>query len=335
MVEPVETSQLLPCRTTSPDATGILVRLRARRRFAHELRAQHSSASGCRRADAGIPGPPERRGGETNWNKPLVDGDGDGDGDLVVGSVGVVLAATEPHKQSGYGFAMGSNMARRWFARVALAAVIIFTTIGLSANSASAHNSVIGYSPAEGSVVTEQPGVIAVTTSEALLDLGGVGASSAMVVTGPEGAAKPLYFGDGCATFLGPTAEMAAQLGQRGEYTVIWQVVSTDGHPVSGEYSFTWQPAEGEQLAEGSRDVPNCGGAGSVATDKPPTDVAGPGASAPTGAVLANVLWIGGALGAVLLVVVGTLLVVTRRKPRIPPETQPHTDLTPPTPPAL
>ena len=331
MVEPVETSQLLPYRTTSPDATGTLVRLRVRRRYAHERRAQHSSASGCRRADAGIPGPPERRGGETNWNKPL----GDGDGDLVVGAVGVALAATEPHTQSGYGFAMGSNMARRWFARAALAAAIIFTTIGLSANSASAHNSVIGYSPAEGSVVTEQPGVIAVTTSEALLDLGGVGASSAMVVTGPEGAAKPLYFGDGCVTFHGPTAEMEAQLGQPGEYTVIWQVVSTDGHPVSGEYRFTWQPAEGEQLAEGSRDVPNCGGAGSVATDKPTTDAAGRAASAPTGAVLANVLWIGGALGAVLLVVVGTLLIVIRRKPRIPPETQPQTDLAPPTPPAL
>ncbi len=214
---------------------------------------------------------------------------------------------------------MRRNTAPRWSGRTVFGAVIVAVVLGLSATPASAHTDPVSYSPAEGAVVTEQPGLFTITTNDELLDLGGAGASTAIQVSGPSGATPTLYYGDGCVTIDGATAETEAQLGQPGDYTVSWQVVSTDGHPVSGEYIFTWEPADGQQLATGSATVPNCGRA--ATTGQPATDAAGSEPGAPTGAALADVAWIVGALGAVLLAAVGTLLIVIRRKQPFPPGT--------------
>ncbi|TFD76529.1 copper resistance CopC family protein [Cryobacterium psychrophilum] len=206
-------------------------------------------------------------------------------------------------------------------ARVALGGGLIVAAVGLFAAPASAHNYPVGYAPAENSVITEQPGVFSVTTNDLLLNLDGAGAASAMQITGPKSADEPLYYGDGCATVSGATVEKSAQLGGAGDYTVIWQSVSTDGHAISGEYSFTWKPREGQELATGSPVVPTCGG--TVEDETPPTTAApgtvSPGASAASSGVLTDVAWIGGSLGMVLLAV-GATLFVLRRKSK--PETR-------------
>ena len=196
--------------------------------------------------------------------------------------------------------------------RTLLGGGIVVAALGLFAAPASAHNYPVGYSPAENSVVTEQPGVFSVTTNDLLLDLDGTGAASAMQVTGPTGAPTPLYYGDGCATVSGATVETQAQLGEAGDYTVVWQTVSTDGHAVSGEFSFTWQPAAGQVLAEGSTTKPDCGGAGNQTTDAPATESVP--ADAPASSVMSDVAWIGGSLLVVLLAVGATVFFV-RRKP--------------------
>ena len=187
-------------------------------------------------------------------------------------------------------------------------AAVVAAALGFSAAPASAHNYPVGYAPAENSVVTEQPGHFTVTTNDTLLNLDGTGSGNAMRISGPTDA--PLYYGDGCVTLFGPKLETTAQLGQPGEYTVTWQVVSTDGHPVSGSYTFTWQPAAGQVLAQGLTAAPTCGAMASTDT---------PAASAPSGAAQSAVaptdlLWIGGAALAVLLAVAATLL-LTRRRP--------------------
>ena len=141
--------------------------------------------------------------------------------------------------------------------------------------------------PTAGSVVTMQPGVFSVTTNDLLLDLGGSGAGSAMVVTGP--ASAPLFYGDGCATVSGATVETSAQLGAAGAYTVIWQTVSTDGHAISDEFAFDWKPAAGEELGAGAAAAPTCG----TETDAAPSDA---GAATPadpaTDGSLSTVVWI-------------------------------------------
>ena len=217
---------------------------------------------------------------------------------------------------------MRGNTARYWTVR-ALGAAVLAAALGWSAAPASAHNSPVGFSPAEGAEVTEQPSLFTVTTSDALLDLGGGGAGSGMIISGPSDSAAPLYYGDGCISLLGPNVETEAQLGRPGEYTVTWQVVSTDGHPVSGDYTFSWQPAADQALAEGSPARPVCADSAGAASDTRATEAADAGAdpdadteggaAASTGAGLAAA-WIAGTLGAVLLAAAGTLLATRRRR---------------------
>ena len=208
------------------------------------------------------------------------------------------------------------NRARQW-AALALGAAVVAAPPWWSAAPASAHDSVGGSSPAAGAVVTEQPSLFTVTTNDALLDLGGGGAGSGMLISGPARVATPLYYGDGCISLLGPTVETKAQLGQPGEYTVTWQVVSTDGHPVSGDFTFTWQPAADQALAEGSPAKPVCAETADAAADAASPDSTDTSAVALAEAPLVAV-WIAAALGAVLLAVAGTLLAIRRRAPRPP-----------------
>lgn len=225
---------------------------------------------------------------------------------------------------------VGTRIVSTWVVGVAVAgAVLVGSVLAGPASPASAHNSVISTTPAAGSVVTEQPPVFQVTTNDNLLNLDGMGSGMAMQISGPADAASPLYYGDGCVTVFGPTLEMKAQLGEPGEYTVVWQVVSTDGHSISGDFSFTWQPNADQQLAEGASTPPDCGGTASGGSAAKPTqtDAATP-APAPENAALGDVLWIGAAVAAVLAATLVTLLVVGRRKPPAgtPPAESPPTE---------
>lgn len=200
-------------------------------------------------------------------------------------------------------------------ARMLFAAGVVAAAVGWSATPALAHNAPLpdGYAPPNGSVVTTQPEVLRVTTSDALLGADTAGIQSRMLITGPADGAEPLYYGDGCVTIVGPAIEAEAQLGEPGEYRVDWQAVSVDGHPISGTYSFTWRPAEGQPRAKGALAKPDCGGTVSYGSGTPKAEE--PGAANPGDASLSDVLWIGAALGAVVLAAVVTLLAITRRKP--------------------
>ena len=202
---------------------------------------------------------------------------------------------------------------RRAAARLGRLAAVVAASAALAvlpALPASAHNYVVATTPAKGAVVTAQPGTVSLETNEALLDVEG---GSVIQVQGPDGR----YYGDGCAVVDGPVATTQTQLGEPGEYTVTWRVVSTDGHPISGTWTFTWQPVDGIALAEGSDEPGACGG-GSAAAE--------PAASAPASesespdetsdaasAAPLDALWIvGGVLLAAVAAII-TWLVIRRR----------------------
>jgi methionine-rich copper-binding protein CopC len=189
--------------------------------------------------------------------------------------------------------------------------VLAAAVVGVSATPAAAHNSVVGTTPTADSVVTEQPGVVSITTNDNLLDLSGEGAGSAIQVSGPEDA--PRFFGDGCATVSGPTVQSAVQLGQPGEYKVVWQTVSTDGHSISDSFTFTWQPDAGQVLDEGFADAPECPTGGARGETPADTDAAAEATDAGTAVSGTDLLWIGGALVAVLAAIGVTLLLLRRR----------------------
>jgi len=207
----------------------------------------------------------------------------------------------------------------RWLGRFAAVAVLSAAALGGVAAPAFAHNFEISSTPEAGAVVTTQPDVISVTTNDNLLSVDGLNGGMGIQVSGP--AEHPLYYGDGCVTVFGPTIEAEARLGQPGEYTVSWQVVSADGHSVSDSFTFTWKPDADQKLATGSPTPPTCAGTGATqggATPAPGATAGRDGATTNT-AALTDVLWIGGAV-LVVIVAVAITLIVVRRGSRVPRE---------------
>lgn len=175
--------------------------------------------------------------------------------------------------------------------------LVVAPVLGFAA-PAQAHNYLIASTPEAGSILTELPERFSITTNEALLDIGGDGTGFAMQVSDNAG----VFYGDGCLTVDGSSMDTPAALGEAGMYLVRWQIISADGHPISDEFEFEWQPAGTAAPSVGSSVAPNCGRA--------PVD----NGSVSDTTNLADVLWVSGILVAVIAGVLVTLWVLGRKK---------------------
>lgn len=185
---------------------------------------------------------------------------------------------------------------------------------------ALAHNTVIGESPEADSTVTAQPSTVWLETSDALLDVDG---ATVMDVLGPDGR----HYATACPTVEGAVASVPAELGPEGEYTVAWRVVSADGHPITGEFAFTWTPADGESVAEGTAEAAcSSTGGGSAGPGDAASDPGEGEADAAASGGLGDLLWVAGA--GIAVVVAGlAAFVLTRRRPAAEThETDDHAD---------
>lgn len=99
--------------------------------------------------------------------------------------------------------------------------------------SAAAHDALIGSSPAADSTVDTLPAELTLTFSAA--PIAGEG-STEIVVTDAAGSIVT----DGEAEIDGAmvTQPLNAE-AEAGAYRVLWKIVSSDGHPTSGEFAFT------------------------------------------------------------------------------------------------
>jgi len=120
-----------------------------------------------------------------------------------------------------------------------------------------AHASVIGSTPADGSTITEQPGSLSVVLNEPIIDVPGAEGGSVLQITDAAG----LYYGDGCTAVDGDTVSVEAELGAAGDYTLTYQVVSADGHAVSGTTNFAFEPVDAVGGPDGAAAPPVCGAA--------------------------------------------------------------------------
>ncbi|MFT4051578.1 MAG: copper resistance protein CopC [Microbacterium sp.] len=119
---------------------------------------------------------------------------------------------------------------RSRFRRAAIAALV--AALALVASPAWAHDELIGSDPAAGSHLDELPAELTLTFSDVLLDEPG---TTEVVVT--DAAGTSLTSGD--PVLDGTRLTQALEGEASGTVTVIWRVVSHDGHPVSDEFSFT------------------------------------------------------------------------------------------------
>jgi methionine-rich copper-binding protein CopC len=125
-----------------------------------------------------------------------------------------------------------------------------------AATPAFAHDELIDSTPAAGETLTTLPAAFSITMNEDLLDLDDKGSGFGILIQDSNG----LYYGDGCVNVNGPTMSADAVLGEPGEYTFIWQVVSSDGHPTSDEFTFAWAPEGDFAAATGSATAGDCNG---------------------------------------------------------------------------
>ncbi len=125
--------------------------------------------------------------------------------------------------------------APRPFARTlaAAAAALLLVTGGLlAAAPASAHDELVSTDPAADSTVEALPAELTLTFSGELATEAG---ATEMQVTDAAGTS----LADGEPVVEGTTVTQALTGAASGPITVLWKVVSSDGHPISGEYGFT------------------------------------------------------------------------------------------------
>jgi methionine-rich copper-binding protein CopC len=169
----------------------------------------------------------------------------------------------------------------RFLLTVATAAILM-----VPAAAAQAHDVLEATEPANGSVVGTVPGKIALTFSHTPIAIGSV--VRVEDATGTDQA-------DGPAAIVDNHVTQAVKTGApEGKYTVVWRVVSSDGHPIEGTFTFT------------------AGSANSTAAATPPTSAAGTGGGIPAGLITA------GAVAFFLVIAFVVLGIIIKRRLRGP-----------------
>ena len=173
---------------------------------------------------------------------------------------------------------------------VSVLVCVLAATLLFGAGVASAHDVLTGSDPADRATVETMPATVTLTFDQPVQNLDAV-----LVVTGPNGnlftAGPAAVDGNNVSAPLSPA-------GPAGQYRIAYRIVSADGHPVTGQITFTLSAA----------------GAG-TATGSPPAAGSAPngGAGSSGSGGLGGWIWLGLGIAAVLVVIaVGIAL----RRPR-------------------
>lgn len=182
------------------------------------------------------------------------------------------------------------SVLRRVLAGTVVVVAAMTAALG-GATAASAHDSLVSSSPAEGDTVS--------SLSEVRLDFSanllGTDGGNIVIVVGPDGR----HYESECAALAGPTLTLPVALGAPGDYSVEWRAVSSDGHPVSGVIPFAYT---GQSVSTGAEASPCASAAGATEAAAEPASTGG-----------MSGLTLGLLLGGGVVVLVGVLIVVILR----------------------
>ena len=134
---------------------------------------------------------------------------------------------------------------------------VVFASLGIALAAAApafGHAAVIETVPSNRSDVSDITEV-SVTANEEMLDIGDNGTGFVFTVRD----AADHFYGDGCVTVDGDTASMPLVLTEAGRYRVSYRIVSNDGHPIEGSYSFRFAGINSDETAPAFAERPRCG----------------------------------------------------------------------------
>ncbi|MGC0249197.1 copper resistance CopC family protein [Pseudactinotalea sp. Z1748] len=138
---------------------------------------------------------------------------------------------------------------------VAVVGALVLAVAVVWSSPAHAHAELIESDPADGAELNEAPDEIVLTFNEHLEQIG-----AEVLITDADGNEVQ----DGDPRISGPTlSHDLTEDRPAGEYTAQWRVVSADGHPVSGEFTFTAAEATGPEAGS----EPDAGDAAPDATE--------------------------------------------------------------------
>ena len=143
---------------------------------------------------------------------------------------------------------MTSTHRTRWLASTLLA-LITLGILATPAPAALAHDNLLDTVPGADETVAQLDDV-ALTFSGELIDFS---QASFAQVQGPDG----LFYESSCSTIDRNILTTPVSLGEPGVYTVLWNAVSSDGHPISESFTFTYAPTGSEPGL--GWDKPACG----------------------------------------------------------------------------
>ena len=170
--------------------------------------------------------------------------------------------------------------------------------------AAWAHDGLVSSTPEAGSTVDTELDAVSLTFSDELLDIGDSNGAYAIQIIGPD----ELYYNLECVERDGRTASTSVALGESGDYQVIWQVISSDGHPTSDSFEFTYEAPETAVAAIGSEVAP-CIPGGPADNEGDASADAGDG-----GAGSITPLLFGG--GAVLVILIAAAIAIAVLRPK-------------------
>ncbi|MCS5715267.1 copper resistance protein CopC [Herbiconiux sp. CPCC 205716] len=158
---------------------------------------------------------------------------------------------------------------------------LVWAGFGGAVAAVSAHDVLASAAPGDGDSITADPGSVVLGFSdELLLQPGGTTDGFAVQIVDSEG----LHYESGCVTLDGTSVSAPIALGGAGGYQVLWQVVSSDGHPTSGQYGFDYEPPSLEGAHDGLTNAPTCGAPWAGEPDGTPVATTPATGSAPVGA---------------------------------------------------
>ncbi|MDO3647834.1 copper resistance CopC family protein [Nocardia mangyaensis] len=118
----------------------------------------------------------------------------------------------------------------RSLARFATLFAAVFAVLALTAGPAAAHAALSGSDPADGARIDAAPARVTLSFNEAVQL-----SFASLTVVGPDGAH---YEGGDLRADGNDLSTDLRALGAAGQYTVGYRVVSEDGHPIQGSYTF-------------------------------------------------------------------------------------------------